>query len=119
MFDVPQRGDDPPPAPSLLSPFLTDRPLPLVAVELVAYHYPRSGEGEITLWVEHQEGDEPDLRSVSRRPLGPLTCDFDVPDMAGAWIRKVAQITDWPSLIGIARAFRSTAEKARDSRTAP
>ena len=91
--------------------------LPFIAVTLDATFYPRSGAGSLSLYrTEQNADDDPTLRHLTALSLAPLTCDTDVPDMAAYWLRAVAAATDWPSLIGIAKVFRTRADHAREQR---
>jgi hypothetical protein len=104
---------DPPSVRGKRVPFELDRPLPLETVELVAHFYPRTGAGELVLWHYRQDVEDPVIQQISRAPLAPFTCDLEVTTFAATWIRLVAKVTDWPSLITMAHRFRTTADRAR------
>jgi hypothetical protein len=90
--------------------------LPFVSISLVGTFYPASGSGTIQLYrTEQTSGDDPTLRILTGLKLAPFTCDTDVPDMAAYWLRAMASACDWPSLIAIARQFRTAADRARDA----
>jgi hypothetical protein len=90
--------------------------LPVIVVALEAVFYPTSGSGHLRLYrFDQAHGDDPALRPLTGLKLAPFTADYDVPDMAAYWLRAVAAATDWPSLIGIARHFRTTADRAREA----
>lgn len=92
------------------------RPLPLITVELVAHVYPTTGHGEMALYRVEQAGDEPTIKTLSTSPLGFVTAEYDVPDMASYWMRAVASATGWAGLVGLVSYFRTKADHARNDR---
>jgi hypothetical protein len=75
-------------------------PLPVEYVDLVAWFYPASGDGEMIL-SRHREAGEPESEIAEKRyaiKLGPFDADQTVPQMADLWMRAVRRMTGWRNL---------------------
>jgi hypothetical protein len=75
-------------------------PLPVEYVELVAWFYPSAGDGMLVLSRRKESGEAEQALTEHRfeRALAPLSCDIEVPRMAGLWVTGVRRMTGWAAL---------------------
>ena len=74
-------------------------PLPVEYRSLVAWFYPRSGDGTIHLERWSDQGTDVEDYAITRSwPLGPWSAELDIPMAASAWVATTARMTGWAQL---------------------
>lgn len=75
-------------------------PLEVEYVELVAWFYPKVGDGVMILTRRREDGTDATLNTERRieHALGPFDADIWVPRMAHSWVSAVRRMTNWATL---------------------